>query len=815
MPRRHARLLRTAALAAAVLVAPFALAQTNGALERVAPPTALLALGFAPDGGAPQGLVDPLGALDWEGAGATLARLGELLGEDAFGAAADGGMNADALRAGLAETCPAAADALTDVEPMDLLVEGLLTVSIAPFAPMPQALAVARTSDVAVAGALQDALVGCFGGPSFDQDGVPLHVLGDGGDLPLIVARVGDLFLAGTDPDLVRGAIRRANGADEPSLADGPLGAARAQLAPGGIDLAFDAAALADVLEGLSGSLPPEANPIVLRTTGALRTLGAGASRVAWDDRGLRFEQVLVVPDDAPDAALARLLTSAPRAGRPLWLPAEASAVASNHVPLRAWIDYVDGWLVDLEPLTGVRADVRGLAREHLDLDLDAALLGWVGETVHSVTLEPLSTDLRTWVYGPGTVVMVPVADEAAARDGIRLLGPGLLSAFARLAQLDSGGSMDPFGADPFAPEPMELDGLFGTGSVAVDTITIDGIEADRIRMGPTLDLAVAVVDGHLVLATPPSALAALLEARGGRSDLLSGTTGAPWRAAYAEVPDGARDVSIGDVPATLRGLAALAELASQPLASGIQTALLVAPWESMTSFDDDWGGSFDDGDYDPFGDPWLLDENGRTPAADWNVEALVGTALADRGAIELGTTVDDELTEAEPFLAWDLVAAPGTLVQAEVTDPAGSGLDTYLYVADADTGLVLFENDDFGGLDRSVVVFEAVEGIRYRIVASSYGGYGFGAIVVSVQDRAAVLAQAAAPQPEAVEPMEPEVPAEVEPDVEPPTFAELLSLTDLMPRALAILAERSGFAVGATTVEGNVVRTITTIPLR
>lgn len=814
MPHHRARILRVAALAAAALLAPLAVAQSDGALERAAPPDALLALGFAPDGGVPQGLVDALGALDWEGAGATLMRLGALLGDDAFDLAGSGGMDADALQDGLAEACAPAADALTGIEPMDLLVEGLLTVSIAPFAPMPQALAIARTSDAAAAGALQDALVGCFGGPSFDQDGVALHVLGDGGDLPLIVARVGDLFLAGTDPNLVRGAIRRANGADEPSLADGPLGAARAHLAPGGLDVAFDADALAAVLEGLSGSLPPEANPVVVRAVAALRTLGAGATRAAWDDQGLRFEQVLVVPDDAPDPALARLLTAAPRAGRPLWLPAEASAVASNHLPLRAWVDYVDGWLADLEPVTGVRADVRGLAADYLDLDLDAALLGWVGETVHTVTLEPLGTDLRGWVYGPATAMLVPVADEAAARAGIELLGPGLLRTFASLAQLDAGSPMDPFGADPFAPDPSGLDALFGTESVAVDTITIAGVDADRIRMGPTLDLAVAIVDGHLILATPPSALEALLAARAGGSDLLSGTAGAPWRAAYAAVPDAARDVSISDVAATLAGLAELGELASQPLASAIQTALVVAPWDAQTTGDDEWEEWYGEDAYDPFTDPWLVGEDGRTPPEEWNVEALVGTPLTDRGTLALGAAVDAMLTESEAFLAWDLVgAAPGTLAQVEVVDPSGFGIDTYLYVTDADTGLVLFSNDDFGGLDRSAVLFDVLEGVRYRIVASSYSGSDTGSIVVSVRDRAAVLAEAEAPQAE--EPVEPEAPVEVEPEVDPPTFAELLRATDLMPRALAILAERSGLAVSATTVEGNVVRTVTTIPLR
>jgi hypothetical protein len=113
-------------------------------------------------------------------------------------------------------------------------------------------------------------------------------------------------------------------------------------------------------------------------------------------------------------------------------------------------------------------------------------------------------------------------------------------------------------------------------------------------------------------------------------------------------------------------------------------------------------------------------------------------------------------------------------------------------------------------------VVFEVAAGVRYRIVASSFGGYQAGAIVVEVRDRAEVLAEAEAAEPDVVEePAEPEAEAEAAPEVEPPTFAELLQATDLLPRALAILAERSGLAVGATTVDGNVVRTVTTIPLR
>lgn len=818
-PHRH-RALALAVLATAALL-PAAVAQTAPALDRIAPPDAVLALGFAADAGVPQGLADALATLDWEGAGATVARLLALLAEDGAALRADTDV-AGVLRTELAAACPAADAALEGLDPHALLDEGLLAVVVAPFAPVPNVLALVRARDVAAAATVQDALVACFGGPSFDQDGVPLHVLGDGGDLPLVVARVGDVFVAGTDPNLVRGAIRRANGAAEPSLADGALGAARARLAPGGLDVAFDAGAVANVVEALGGSVPPDAEPLVARALAALRTLGAGAARVGWDADGLRLEQVLAVPQDAPDAALARLLTAAPRAGRPLWVPAGSVQVASNHVPVRAWVDYVDGWLADLEPLTGLRADLRGLAADHLDLDLDAALLGWVGETVHTVTLEPLGTDLRGWVYGPATVMLVPVADEAAARAGVRLLGPAALRAIAQLALLDSAMS-DPFGADPFAPSPADagLDALFGEGSVAIDTVVIAGVEADRLRMGPTTDVAIAVLDGHLVIASPPRALAALLATRSGGGDLLSGAAGAPWRAAYATVPDAARDVSVTDVGALLGGLADLAELAAQPLASAVQTALYLAPLRSSGGFGEsweEWDGSEDWGAYDPYADEWLLPGGRSAPA--WDPDALRTSTLDDRGVLRLGETATFDLVAEAPRPVWTLEGvAPGTLVEVRVADPTSFAVDTYVFVVDADTGDVLFENDDFGSTDLSVVVFEALPEVRYRVVASSYFSDDEGTVTVEVLDRGALLAAEAEAEAAPVEP-EPVAPEAVEPEaveeaVPPPTFAELLRAADLLPQLLDLLAERTGVATSATTVEGGVVHTRTTIPLR
>ncbi len=770
------RLPRFALLLALALVVPsWVAAQATTDLETLAPATTIVVLGFEADAGPPPGLVDAIAELGFDEAGETFARLVAYLGGDAD--MASDWRDEDAMAAfqdGLRDTCAPAADALEGVSVDGFLTEGLLSVSIAPYAPLPQALALARVGDVAAAAALQDALVTCFGGTSFDQDGVALHLLADGSDLPVVVARLDDVFLAGTDPELVRGAVRRAQGSDEPSLADSALAVARGRLAPGGVDLAFDASAVADVVEGLAQGVPEEAAPLVERALAALRTTGAFAARLGWADEGLRFEQVLEVAAEPADPALARLLTEPRRAGRPLWLPEGSVATTATVVPVRGIVDYVDGWLADLAPLTGMRTDLRALAADVLDVDLDAALLDWVGETFYGVTLEPLSTDLRTLVQGPANVVLVPVSDEAAARAGLDLLGPALLRAIdatGATAQ-DLSAMADPFGGpSPMGGDQAALDALFGSDAVAVDTVEIDGVSIDRIRVGATLELGVAILDGHLAIGSPVRALESVLATRAGAPDLLRDPE---WRAVLTGIGDDVRDASISDVPAMLEGLAQLVELGAQPLAALARAGMVAAVMA-----------------------PEETGEAGLSEPS-WNPEALMGQDLTPAGSLAIGETTSGALTSDSERVVYELTDVDaGSIVEVEMRDLSGS-VDTYLEIVDADTGLVLFENDDAGGTDRSFVAFEALPGVSYLVVASSWAGFSEGpfevtatALVTETTDEAAV-----------------ERP-------EPPTFAEVLQVTDLLPRALRLVAERSGLYVSTTTVDGNTVRTIGVLPLR
>lgn len=754
------------------------------ALAPLAPDSAVVVLAFADDGGPPAALREAFAALDWPRARDTLGRLALALG----GEAADlvGGDPTGELLGEMTAACSAAADALAGADPAGWWREGLLAVSLTAFAPTPHVVALTRIADPGAA-ELQAALVGCFGGTRLEQDGVPLEVLFDGSDMPVIVARQGDLYVAGTDPELVRGVVRRALGATEPSLASTPLGAALGRLTPGGLSVGLDLASLAGAIDALAGTVPPEAVGLMARATATLQTLGVVAGRVGWTAEGLLTEFWHDWPADAPDTALAALLGDARTAAPPPWLPVGSVSVGASVVPVRGIVAYLDGWLADLEEPLGMRADVRGLAADYLGVDLDAALLGWIGETVQVVDLAPIGTDLRGWVQGAARVVTVPVSDEGLARAGLPQLGAfglRLLEAVSTAAVPTA----DPFG-DPLAPTgaPDAFGAMFGPDAVVVTRAEVFGVPVDRVRLGATTDLGVAVVDGHLLVVTPYRALPVVLATRGGTADLRADPT---WAAALADWP-AARDVSIVDTGAHLVGLADLADLAAQPLAFGAVTALTVGIFDAVDGdWDDDWGAW--DG-----GEAWYLDADGLSyPSSSdlpWGVELDALTAAP----FALGAETTATLTEEAPATLFELTGIePGQVVEVEMTDTVGD-LDTYLYVIDGDSGAVLFDNDDAPSWDRSFVAFVAQPGVRYQVLATSYGGWGAGTYRLAVTPRADSEAEAPIETAPLVE--EPAVADEVE----PPTFAELLAAADLLPQALDLLAAHSGPTVTTTVVDG------------
>jgi len=794
-------------LTLALLASP-GLAQSDVPLERLAPAETVLALGLT-QGQLPAGDLDAaFEDLDLERVRAALDALKpvlEELGGSAPALLGGGGPAAmfvpglldmaddvgtpDEIAGALGEACPAAAEAVAGLDGQQVWSDDLLlAVAVDPFAPLPGVLAAARVADGARASAdaLHDALLDCFGGDALGSEGgVEMHVLFDGEDLPLVVARSGDLFLAGSRPDLVRGALRRAAGADEPSLADHPAAVAGDPAL--GARVLFDVAGLADVLTS-SLPIPPDQEAVVAavdRVAAILRTVGAGGSRLVLDEAGWRLEATLAPDADGGDAALYDLLTCATcTSNEPAWAPADAVSASGSSLRPTAWLDWLDAVVGDVSAAMGEPTTVRAALLDEAGLDLDALLLSWLGDEAHTVRFDALSPTVSDLLFQPASATIVPVTSAVEAEAGLDALAEAATTLLA---------STDEMAAD--------LDDLAGVQTMlSVRETEIEGVAVRRVQIGPTTDLAVGIVDDHLVIATPSTAFADVLAvARGDGGD---GRDGEGWSAIVDASPTGRVGWSYADGGADLAGLADTLRLATQPVAAGISLGLSAALEEARSEET-----LTDEPDFDSFGDEQpLVDLSGQTGfsgigdalpvearplASNVPVDAELGP---DATLAEMGETVD----------LWRPAALPAG-VEASVV-MTSEPLDTFLYLYDAETGNVLAENDDAPWTDRSEIRFRS-DGRELLIGATTWGGSGQGAYRIElVVDDAEDLGA----EDEAETEAETETDASAEEALaEVPPFADLLTLVEVGPDALAIVAERLGLSWTVTTSEDGTIRTV------
>jgi hypothetical protein len=740
-------LVRTSVVASLLLIAalafPAAVAQ-EAPLERLAPRETVLALGLTP-GPLPEGsLDDALAALDVEAARQAwsalrdaaedldLDALGDLgrrlplpllmLGEMADGVPAPGGM-----MDGLTQRCPdldADAEALLE----DAWAEDLLlAVAMDAFAPLPGVLAVARVAEgsVADAAALQERLIGCFGGETIgSQDGVDLVLLGDGGDLPLVVARRGALFLAGTRPDVVRGAVRRAAGADEPSLADDP------SALPGegtGARLTVRPDLLADIVQARV-PVPPEpgASDALQRATEVLRTFGSFSARVELTDEGVRTRTALAVRRDGGDAELADLLTCAAcRASGPFLASGDAVTVTGSTLRLRAWVDWLDGLTEDLSGTMGQPTTLRGALAEQIGIDLDEALLGWIGDEMHTVRFSGIGPDLRDLLQQPPNLVAVPVASPEAGRAGVEAFATAVLRAADQLSALDDE-----------MPDAEALQGL-----IAVDEREAAGVPYHRVRIGPTTSYGVGVVGNRLVIAGPARTFARVVALQREGGDAF-GSEG--WRSVQDLAGDSRLAWAYGDGGADLRGLAQLLDLAAQPAAFGARAALEAAgDGPDRVEEQGGFGGPtrVDLASADRYGAPDLSGDpaggdafgGGATSVDLARATGTPATGLEGVEPIDLDVpaTRDDVFGDGEPSVdgdAMDLYRLPllpaGTEVSLVMTS---NEFDTYLTLLDPEAGTVLAENDDAPSTSRSEIVYVSDGETRPWIGAGAWSSFDDG----------------------------------------------------------------------------------------
>lgn len=721
-------------------------------LATLAPANTLLTLQFKPQRGFLDTLPADLAALDWEGAVDTISKLSALLASNPFDEL--GESLEDIGRGGeeIVETCPPLASGLDEPGLEGLISDTLLTVSVATFNPLPAITAFARVAPAFIDGAaaMNSALLECFSDLEFEQDGVAIHILGNGSDQPISVARVAsDIYVASTNPDMVRMAIRLAAGSTEASLADTRLWQEAARMSREGLGFSLALAPLAELIEAFGPGLGSE-EALLGRAVAALRTLGGIAGTISVDPEGLLFELVVAVDPKGGDTDLAELmLCRSCTLSVPSFAPRNSLAVNSQVLPLRGIFTYLQNWLDDIEPLASEEPDLKALLLEGIGLDLNRALLGWIGNEYHLVQLETYSPDLGSLLYAPATAILIPVNSPTKAHDGlVHLAEVASNLATQLLDNLDLG--------DEIADILVARSGEYR------------GIEFTRVQASLNIDLAFTLLGNHLVITYPSHALEAVVDTFMGEPSILE-------NAAYLEArnaaPPGATAIGYADSAALLSGFVELAELVSQPLAFGILVGVMTATQERRDSFDHDWLGPVDLTGIEPI--PLTVPNTLSAPATE-------------------GGRYD---FEASRFYRLDDLIPGETVVVEMISDE----IDTYLYLIDATASLYIGADDDSPDTSRSKITFTVQRGVSYWIEATSFSGLDTGTFELSAMMVPGGLDARTSPG---------EVPR-------PPSYSDLLDLTELLPRTLTVLRDHLGHYQSYTVTDGDTIYARSLVRLR
>jgi hypothetical protein len=180
----------------------------------------------------------------------------------------------------------------------------------------------------------------------------------------------------------------------------------------------------------------------------------------------------------------------------PFLVPDDSVSTWSQNIPLRASLNYLQGWLDDAEPLLGERLDIKQVVRDELGVDLDTALFNWLGEELHWAQLEG---NIDDWFYGSPQIVFMPVVSQEAAQRGLDLWA-SLLTPYANAIF----GLLSSFSGD------VDLADLIDNVYLADEDFTFvlrdygyRDINYSRLQAGLNTDIASAFIGNYLVIASP------------------------------------------------------------------------------------------------------------------------------------------------------------------------------------------------------------------------------------------------------------------------------------------------------------------------
>jgi hypothetical protein len=678
-------------------------------LASLAPANTVLTLSLNSQEVGDQTLGRDLAELDWAGAGAALTKLMTFLAEtggdfdlDDITEILEAISEPGKLFAELEQICPQLTDLSLPFK--GFFHNALLTLSFTPFNPLPAVTAFTRVEQDALPAAieLQAALVDCLTvSAPLEQDGIPLYVLGDGGDLPIVIGALDDVFMASSNPEVLRSAIRLHNGGEDASLADTPLWQTSQRLNQSGVGFSLNLAAVAEVLETFSGLVVdgPEIEYLFNRATAALRTLGGVAGSIGASEEGILSEAFIAVDPDGGDSELAALLLCRTcTATTPFLAPENSARVSSQYLPLRELFAYLQGWLDGLAPIIGEDLDLKTLLRDEIGLDLDTALFDWIGSKLHTVMLEGVSSDLKTLLYQAPRVFIVPVSSPEQARVGLDMLGQVLAPFTQEIAS----------GLNPLSmlSDPLDLNlDSFGDGTFVSRPYQYRGVDIERFLTGPNVNVGYAFVGNNLVLGTPAEAIEALIDTFNGDPSIVSNSA---YRASKANSPRGSLSLQYSDDRELVSGIAELIDIVAQPIAFGVSAAMQATTEE--VAFDESFGSEL--GFTDLFG--------------------LSADLLTAPGALEgtLEESDENNFTDLSDYFELSGLE-PGTDVRIELTSDS---FDTYLYLIEAESESYLDANDDAPDTSRSELVFTVQPGVTYWVEVTSFSGFDTGPYTLGIE---------------------------------------------------------------------------------
>ncbi len=352
-------------------------------------------------------------------------------------------------------------------------------------------------------------------------------------DMPAAIAQDGNFLVFSTNPDTLRGVLRRYQGAAEPNFTDSKTyDSTLATLSPAVMSFMIDLPAAVDLAIPFTKGMGFDDS--VQRVANLLKTMGVYASAVRITDAGIETLSLHALGDRSLDPALYDLLTNT--AGYPTaalsFVPDSAVGVQASAADIPAMWAYLSQ-LVGQLPELGI-GDLDSFLTDNLGLDLNLMLFGWMGAGTASITIstptaaEPGVTPEN--LLGDA-VYLVAVKDEAAAQAG--------LSQFLTMAT-SMGASF------------IESDSDGGTGLVQPTTRQSSGVDVTSYAISDGVTFETALTGGYLLIATSSDGMDAALATNAKHRNGLAGAL-APLQ---KNVPGGATMMSLSNDQASLRSMA-------------------------------------------------------------------------------------------------------------------------------------------------------------------------------------------------------------------------------------------------------------------